>query len=111
MKIGCVRADTRFNHSRTRTFEQLPSIEICRLRSDLGGDLPVAEMFSFAQASVGKRQTHPIVRDPKISGCFSHAIWREVFRPAGLEPIAAQHEGRAHDCAAAPVKPFLLLAR
>lgn len=52
-----------------------------------------------------------IIGDSKIFGRFRYAIWREIFGPARFEPRAAQHERRAHERAAAAVKPFFLLAR
>src|SRR6266699_5496827 len=66
MKIGCVRTDTRFHHGRTRTFEQLLDVDITSLRSNPGSNFPVAEMFSFAQTSVGQRKTYAVVPDPQI---------------------------------------------
>src|SRR6266436_9523418 len=68
MKIGCVRADTRFHHGRTRTFEQLPGIDITSLGSNPGSNFPVLEMFSFAQTSVSQRKTYAIVPDPQTFG-------------------------------------------
>src|SRR2546430_11374470 len=111
MKIGCVRADTRFHYGRTRTFEQLLDVDISSLRANPGSNFPVAEMFSFTQTSVSQRKTYPVVPDPQIFGRFRHAIWCKIFRLLVVAPIATEHERRAHDCAAAPVKPFVLLLR
>src|SRR6266404_7265030 len=111
MKISSIGADARFNHGRTRPFEQFFCIEIARLRSNLRGNLPLGESFSLAQAGIGKRKPHAVVHDSKIFCSFGDAVWGEIFRPDRLVPSAAQHERRTHDCAAAAVKPFFLLAR
>src|SRR5260370_19891835 len=51
-----------------------------------------------------------VISNPKVFRSFGHAIWRKIFGLARLEPLAAQHKWRAHDCTAAAVKPFFLLA-
>src|SRR6266487_621451 len=111
MKISSIGADARFNHGRTRPFDQFFCIETASFRSNLRGNLPLGESFSLAQAGIGKRKPHAIVGDSKIFCGFSDAVWREIFRLLVVAPLAAQHERRAHDCAAAPVKPFVLLLR
>ena len=110
VKISGVRADARFNHGRTRPFEQFFCIDIGRFRSDLGSDFPFGESFTLAQAGVGQGEAHMVIPNPKIFRSFGHAIWGQIFGLARLKPLAAQHKWRAHDCPAAAVKPFFLLA-
>src|SRR5207248_6082336 len=80
-------------------------------RSNLRGNFPLGESFSLAQSRIGESEPHMVIRDSKILRSFGHTIWREIFRLLVVAPIAAQHERRTHDCAAAPVKPFVLLLR
>src|SRR6266513_6109634 len=101
--LSSVGAESLIKKGRTRPFKQFLCINTGRFRSNLRGNFPLGESFSLAQSRIGESEPHMVIRDSKILRSFGYAIWREIFRLLVVAPLAAQHERRTHDCAAATV--------
>src|SRR6266536_18289 len=110
MKFGRRCSNALFNYRRFRALEQFAGLDTGSFRPDFSRNIPVSDVFTFAQRGASKREPDTIISKTKILCRFGHAIRREPLRKTWIVPVSIEHERRTHHHPAASIEPLLLLA-
>src|SRR5436189_3557871 len=110
MKFGRRCSNALLNRRRFRALKQFAGLDTGSFRPDFSRNIPVSDVFTFAQRGASNREPDTIINKTKILCRFCYAIRRKPFCKTWIVPISVEHERRPHHHSAAPIEPLLLLA-
>src|SRR5205823_14378332 len=104
-------SNSLLNRRRFRALDQFAGFNAGSFCRDFSRNIPVSDIFAFAQRGASKREPDTIINKTKIFCHFGHTIRREPLCKTWIIPVSVEHERRTHHHPAASIEPLLLLAR
>ena len=74
VEFRCRCSNARFDRRRLRALEQFLPVDLARVRANLRGDVPLGDLFSFAQCGMRQRETNAVIGNFEILGRFRDTI-------------------------------------